>query len=302
MSSCPLEYALDFPREPKFQSRCLYVVGGLYGNIFALNEILAMAKDADVIFNGDIHWFDADARTFCEIEHIIAQRGYAAINGNVEFEFASGSERGCGCFYPPCTDADAVERSNLIHARLSDLVHLECPQIAEIFKSRVKCELVSVGDANVAITHGDEKFLAGWGCSRESLAQPARREELNAWLAARKFDVLACTHTCAPAAAVLDNGIVINNGAAGMPNFAGEPYGLISRIALTPCKDAIYRAKRGQIFTEALPVRYDAAKFLKWFDGIWDAQSPAAISYRDRIAAGGDGETKDAILGGFERA
>jgi len=95
---------------------------------------------------------------------------------------------------------------------------------------------------------------------------------------------------------------VINNGGAGMPNFAGEPYGLISRIALTPCKDAIYRAKRGQIFTEALPVRYDAAKFLKWFDGIWDAQSPAAISYRDRIAAGGDGETKDAILGGFERA
>lgn len=87
-----------------------------------------------------------------------------------------------------------------------------------------------------------------------------------------------------------------------MPNFAGKLYGLITRIALKPSKEAIYRAKHGEIYIEALPVRYDAAKFLKWFNGIWGAQSPAAISYRARIATGGDGEIKDAMLGGFERA
>lgn len=349
MSSCPLEYALNFPREPKFESRCLYVVGGLYGNIFALEQILAMAdaENASVVFNGDIHWFDAEAKSFCKIEREIAKRGLTAVNGNVEFELVSG-QNGCGCFYPPCTDAGAVGRSNLIHARLSHLVKKECAQNLEIFKNRHKCELISVGGANVAITHGDEKFLAGWGCSRESLSEPVRQKELDAWLAENKFDVLACTHTCASAAIALQHGIVINNGAAGMPNFAplnlefaevreilkftektsseendisqnaqadeilkfkgegfharnlsGTLFGLISRIAMRPNKEAIYRAKRGRIYVEALPVRYDGVKFLKWFDEIWGAQSPAAISYRSRIVSGTTDKISDAMLGGF---
>ena len=349
MSSCPLSYALNFPSKPKFKSRCLYVVGGLYGNVFALKEILSMAdaEGADVVFNGDIHWFDAEAKSFKEIEQEIAKRALTAINGNVEFELASG-QNGCGCFYPSCTDAGAVDRSNLIHARLRELVRQECEHFLDIFKKRAKCELVSVGTANVAITHGDEKFLAGWGCSRENLSQKARQDELNLWLKEHKFDVLACTHTCAPAAIALENGVVINNGAAGMPNFAplnlefadaekilkftaktsseehdisqnaqadeilkftgrkpyarnlsGTLFGLISRIAVTPNKEAIYRAKRERIYVEALPVRYDGAKFLNWFDEIWDAQSPAAISYRGRIASGTMDEISDAMLGGF---
>ncbi|MBS5831227.1 MAG: hypothetical protein KIC69_10475, partial [Campylobacter concisus] len=135
MSSCPLSYALNFPPEPKFQSRCLYVVGGLYGNVFALNEILAMAdaEGADVVFNGDIHWFDAETKSFCQIEREIEKRALTAINGNVEFELASG-QNGCGCFYPSCTDAGTINRSNLIHARLSRLVNEECKQFIEIFK------------------------------------------------------------------------------------------------------------------------------------------------------------------------
>ena len=301
MSSCPLSYALNFPREPKFQSSCLYVVGGLYGNVFALNEILAMAdaEGADIVFNGDIHWFDAEAKSFCQIEREIEKRGLMAINGNIEFGLASG-QNGCGCFYPSCTDDGTVERSNLIHARLSRLVKEERAQNLEIFKKRAKCELVSVGGANIAITHGDEKFLAGWGCSRENLSQKARQDELKLWFKKRKFDVLACTHTCAPVAIALDSGVVINNGAAGMPNFSGKLYGLITRIAIVPSKEAIYRARRGEIYIEALPVRYDAAEFLKWFDQIWQAQSPAAISYRGRIANGSEGEIRDAMLGGFE--
>ena len=111
--------------------------------------------------------------------------------------------------------------------------------------------------------------------------------------------MLACTHTCAPAAIALKNGVVINNGAAGMPNFASELYGLITRIAITPSKEAIYRTRLGEIYIEALPVRYDTAKFLEWFDQIWQAQSPAEISYRGRIANGSEGEIKEAIVGGF---
>ena len=300
MSSCPLSYALNFPPEPKFQSRCLYVVGGLYGNVFALKEILTMAdaESADVVFNGDIHWFDAEVKSFCEIENEIAKRTLTAINGNVEFELASG-QNGCGCFYPSCTDAGTINRSNLIHARLSRLIKEGCEQFIEIFKRRAKCELVSVGGANIAITHGDEKFLAGWGCSRENLAQKDRQDELNLWFKEHKFDVLACTHTCAPAAIALENGVVINNGAAGMSNFASELYGLITRIAITPSKEAIYRARLGEIYIEALPVRYDTAKFLEWFDQIWKAQSPAEVSYRDRIANGSEGKIKEAIVGGF---
>ena len=300
MSSCPLSYALNFPPGPKFQSHCLYVVGGLYGNVFALNEILAMAdaEGADVVVNGDIHWFDAETKSFCQIEREIEKRALTAINGNVEFELASG-QNGCGCFYPSCTDAGTINRSNLIHARLSRLIKEGCEQFIEIFKKRAKCELVSVGGANIAITHGDEKFLAGWGCSRENLAQKDRQDELNLWFKERKFDVLACTHTCAPAAIALENGVVINNGAAGMPNFAGKLYGLITRIAITPSKEAIYRARLGEIYIEALPVRYDTAKFLEWFDQIWKAQSPAEVSYRDRIANGSEGKIKEAIVGGF---
>ena len=187
----------------------------------------------------------------------------------------------------------------MIHARLSRLVNEECKQFIEIFKKRAKCELVSVGGANVAITHGDEKFLAGWGCSRENLAQKVRQDELNLWFKEHKFDVLACTHTCAPAAIALENGVVINNGAAGMSNFASELYRLITRIAITPSKEAIYRARLGEIYIEALPVRYDTAKFLEWFDQIWKAQSPAEVSYRDRIANGSEGKIKEAIVGGF---
>ena len=84
-----------------------------------------------------------------------------------------------------------------------------------------------------------------------------------------------------------------------MPNFAGKLYGLITRIAITPSKEAIYRARLGEIYIEALPVRYDTAKFLEWFDQIWKAQSPAEVSYRDRIANGSEGKIKEAIVGGF---
>ena len=48
--------------------RPLYVVGGLYGNVEALDALEALAAREDspvtLVFNGDFHWFDVDARRF----------------------------------------------------------------------------------------------------------------------------------------------------------------------------------------------------------------------------------------------
>jgi len=52
------------------KSDVLYIVGGLYGNSFALNKIneLAKSENAQIIFNGDMHWFDVKEEDFLSIE------------------------------------------------------------------------------------------------------------------------------------------------------------------------------------------------------------------------------------------
>ena len=62
---CPADYRYPptvFDRPPDFAANVLYVVGGLYGNLPALDcvERLAGAERATVVFNGDFHWFDAE--------------------------------------------------------------------------------------------------------------------------------------------------------------------------------------------------------------------------------------------------
>jgi hypothetical protein len=80
---------------------------------------------------------------------------------------------------------------------------------------------------------------------------------------------------------------VINNGAAGMPNFAGEHSGLITRIGLAPGPHAArYGEQMGRLHVEALPVRYDHAAWEKQFIANWPAGSPAHISYYNRIDQG----------------
>ena len=48
---------------------------------------------------------------------------------------------------------------------------------------------------------------------------------------------------------------------------------------------------------EAVPLRYDHDAFLAWFDGLWEATSPAAVSYRSRIVDGPDDRLEDSLLG-----
>lgn len=301
---CPLDYRLArdaFSGEPAFECDTLYVVGGLYGNrqaLAALQRRLAAEPTARVVFNGDAHWFDRDPEIFQQIEQGLAT--HLALRGNVETELgrADDSGAGCGCAYPITVEEAVVERSNAIQLELNRTVQ-GLPGMAARLATRPSTALVSVAGQHVAISHGDEQSLAGWNCSRESLREPARQQQLNSWFAAQNIKVLATSHTCSAVALGLEHGALINNGAAGLPNFAGGRYGLLSRIATTPHPAALYRCQRDGLFIEALPLNYDHDAFLADFQRQWPDDSPAALSYRSRINGTVADQPSQALLAGF---
>ncbi|MCR4507797.1 hypothetical protein NUV66_00665 [Pseudomonas sp. 32.2.56] len=301
---CPLDYRLArdaFSGEPEFECEPLYVVGGLYGNrqvLAALQRRMAAEPQARVVFNGDAHWFDRDPEIFQQIEQGLS--AHLALRGNVETELgrADDSGAGCGCAYPMAVDDAVVERSNAIQLELNKTVQ-GISGMAERLAARPSTALLSVAGQRVAISHGDEQSLAGWSCSRESLSEPARQQQLDNWFAAHNVQVLATSHTCSAVALNLEHGALINNGAAGLPNFAGGRYGLLSRIASTPHPAALYRCQRDGLFIEALPLNYDHTAFLADFDRQWPADSPAALSYRARVLGQLSDRPETALLGGF---
>ena len=87
---------------------------------------------------------------------------------------------------------------------------------------------------------GDAQSLAGWGFAQEHLRDAAHREEVKRWFDEAEVHAFASTHTCLPVfqrlASKQDHARwVFNNGATGMPNFAGDAAGLLTRLALSPC-------------------------------------------------------------------
>jgi hypothetical protein len=105
--------------------------------------------------------------------------------------------------------------------------------------------------------------------------------------------VFASTHTCL--AALRDFSFpagrltVINNGAAGMPNFAGTDFGLLTRIATHPSPQAAaFGLARDGVHIDAIPIRYDQAAFVSRFLARWPEHSAAHASYFRRIVAGPD--------------
>ncbi|MFZ3153212.1 hypothetical protein [Pseudomonas sp.] len=301
---CPLDYRLArdaFADEPLFDCDVLYVVGGLYGNrqaLAAVQQRLAAEPQARVVFNGDAHWFDREPQIFQQIEQGLA--AHLALRGNVETELgrADASGAGCGCAYPMEVDDAVVERSNAIQQELNRTVQ-DLPGMAARLAARPSTALVSVAGQRVAISHGDEQSLAGWNCSRETLSDPQRQQQLDSWFAANNVQVLATSHTCSAVALNLEHGALINNGAAGLPNFAGGRYGLLSRIASTPHPAALYRCQRAGLFIEALPLNYDHTAFLADFDRQWPAHSPAALSYHVRVLGQLSDRPEHALLAGF---
>jgi hypothetical protein len=290
---CPLDYrtdSADLARTPEIISDTLYIVGGLYGNSFALDAIEALAAaepGVTLVFNGDTHWFDARRSAFHQLDARLAR--YPAITGNIEFELARDIDAGagCGCAYPSEVADDIVERSNKILARLRRVVSARSPARARL-KLLPSSLIAKVGNLRVGIVHGDPTSIAGWGFARERLDDPTSLPWLDTVKRASRTDILASTHTCGAVMRDLrlPSGrlVVANNGAAGMGNFDGDWRGLITRISTCPSPHPVsYGVRYGSVHIDALPVTFDLAAFTKEFDAIWPDASPAAVSYRDRI-------------------
>jgi predicted phosphodiesterase len=289
--SCPLDYrysarALCGPATLAADS--LWIAGGLYGNPFALAELERMVA-ADVgpvlVFNGDFHWFDIDAGAFGQIEAGVAR--HIATQGNIEAELASPhAGAGCGCAYPGWVGDAIVEYSNRIMNRLQATA-ARVPGAAARLAALPMHRVAEVGGLRVGIVHGDAESLAGWGFSQEALGTAeGRRAALEAFAAA-DVSVFASSHTCLPVLQAFEGGrIVVNNGSAGMANFAGTGYGLATRVALAPHPGSVYGARIGPVHVEAIPIRFDGKAWREAFLGQWPEGSAAHASYYSRIVEG----------------
>lgn len=287
--SCPSSYhygAGALARRPALEAESVWIAGGLYGNPFAL-EALLEAYDCEhgrkaLVFNGDFHWFDVDAADFGRINDTVL--AFHATRGNVETELATPQDgAGCGCGYPDWVGDDTVQRSNRILERLRAAAKRRTQGLAALPMHLV----ARVGDARVAIVHGDADSLAGWGFAQETLATGEGMRHARAAFDAAGVDVFASSHTCLPVLQSFAGGrVLVNNGAAGMPNFRGERFGLATRIAVSPAKDSLYGARCGEVFIDAIPLRYDPAAWLRRFLEQWPEGSDAHQSYFGRIVDG----------------
>ncbi len=295
--SCPLNYRYFpavFERAAELHAETQYIIGGLYGNVQALQEILALAAAEPVmptlVFNGDFNWFNIDAASFAAINREVLQ--HVALRGNVETELAASAEdAGCGCAYPEYVDDADVDRSNQIMRQLRATA-TAFPELTHTLTSLPMVAVAQVASARFGIVHGDAESLAGWRFAHDSLDEPVNVNWLHQVCRAANLDGFASSHTCLPAFRQFhDDGrqhIVINNGAAGMPNFARTQYGLFTRISVYPAREGLsqYGGKFGDAHVDAIPVHYDVAAFERAFLDNWPANSPAHHSYFRRIVEG----------------
>ena len=291
--TCPLGYRYSprvFDREPQLVADTIYAVGGLYGNREALDAILALAAaeagPATLVFNGDFHWFDVDPLDFGQVDREVAR--HVAIRGNVETEIAQdASDAGCGCAYPADVSDIDVSRSNEILERLRETAR-SVPDVRERLAGLPMHLTARVGEARVGIVHGDAASLAGWGFAHDRIEAPGHARWVEAAFRDARVDVFASTHTCLPALAAFEGGVVANNGAAGMPNFAGTRFGLVTRIAVSPSDGSrrVRAQRHAGVWIEALRVDYDHGRWLRRFERDWPAGSAAHRSYFSRIVEG----------------
>jgi hypothetical protein len=289
--SCPLSYryGAEVFAASAIGADTLWIAGGLYGNRYALQALLEAYDgepgDKALIFNGDFHWFDAEPAEFAHVDEAVSR--HVAMRGNVETEIASPAEgAGCGCAYPEWVGDATVEHSNRIMERLREAARASGRDLSRLAALPMTL-LAEVGGERVGIVHGDAESLAGWNFAQEVLAAPA-----GAALAERQFArtgvrVFASSHTCLPVLKSFPGErVLVNNGAAGMPNFRGERYGIATRISVRPRAGALYGARCGALYVDAVALRYDVAAWEKRFLGLWPAGSDAHRSYYERIVSG----------------
>ena len=291
--TCPVSYRYAprvFDREPEVIADTLYVIGGLYGNVEALEALAALAArepgPVTLVFNGDFHWFDVDDAAFARVSHAVMR--HAALRGNVETEIAGDDPAaGCGCAYPADVSDAEVSRSNEILARLRATA-ARAPRLRARLGALPMHLTARVGSARIGIVHGDAASLAGWGFAQDRLDNPAHRRWIESMFREARVDAFASSHTCLPAMRAFDGGVVANNGAAGMPNFAGTHFGLLTRIGVRPSAlpERLHGIEAGGAHLEALRIDYDHDRWTERFLAAWPDGSPAHASYFRRITLG----------------
>lgn len=299
--SCPIAYRTGpevLAAQPPRAVETLYVIGGLYGNRQALDDVEALAEREEaaglprptLVFNGDFNWFNADAAAMDEINDRVLV--HPALQGNVETELADPEPgAGCGCAYPDWVDGAMVERSNRIMERLKAVID-EKPQRRDQLSALPRQLRFQVGECRVGVIHGDPETLAGWGLAVEAMPEPGEADAtIENWFERAAVDVFACTHTCLPFMQRFNgargDAMVLNNGAAGMPNFEGERSGLITRISGHPSPVMpVYGTVSQGVHRDTLAVEAVTAEWLEWFERLWPPGSPAFESYHQRLLNG----------------
>ncbi|HXS54390.1 MAG TPA: hypothetical protein VN782_17770 [Usitatibacter sp.] len=295
--TCPISYRYPprvLDRAPQIEAETLYAIGGLYGNPEALDAVLALAErepgEVRLVFNGDFHWFDTPSAQFARIAREVA--AHAALRGNVETELAAEeSGAGCGCAYPADVSDAEVSRSNEILARLRETARRD-PALRAALGELPMHLVARVGDARIGIVHGDAASLAGWGFAHDRLDDPRHRRWIENAFRDARVDAFACSHTCIPALRRFEvdgrSCVVANNGAAGMPNFAGSRHGLLTRISTRPFEgsERAYGLRSGEVAIDAIAIEYDHERWVERFLAAWPEGSPAHASYHRRIVEG----------------
>lgn len=309
--SCPLHYRYApsvFAQSAQHACEALYVVGGLYGNEAALDAVLELfdreTGPKRLVFNGDFNWFDVDPAVFERLNHRVLD--FDALRGNVETELAAegadSDDAGCGCAYPEWVGDEIVSRSNRIMQRLR-MTARTLPGLTRRLAGLPMWQRIDVGSVRVAVVHGDAQSLAGWGFAQERLRDPSHQQQLRTWFEAAQVDAFACSHTCLPIFHTVQMPgrafapIVLNNGAAGMPNFRGDNAGLLTRIAVRAFNGPEQRfgLVRKGIHMDAIAVPVDPRLWTQQFLQQWPEGSDAHASYWQRIAHGPAYELADAF-------
>ncbi|MBD3641727.1 MAG: hypothetical protein HUJ18_12105 [Marinobacter sp.] len=297
--SCPLAYRYSQAdlcwQVSESSADVLYVIGGLYGNVLALDENERMAREEErqgrrvqLVFNGDFNWFNASDELFGAINERVLEHTVSL--GNVEYELAHPSPgTGCGCAYPEFVDQGVVERSNRIIERLQNVASSH-PDIRQRLGDLPRYRCLMFGGLKILVLHGDPESLAGWGLAHEAFAE-GNEAGLAEWFKSTGADAMVCTHTCLP---VLWSGlvakqarVVVNNGSAGMGNLQNDPRGLITRIGASgPSVEPVATLERRGLHFSLMPVAFDHQAWMDRFDALWPTGSDAEVSYRNRLFNG----------------
>lgn len=296
---CPLAYRYGpeaLALAPTQTCDTLYVIGGLYGNPYALEAILTLAKQESgpvtLCFNGDFNWFNVGRSEFAALNAQVLE--HDCVLGNVEFELLSSSEvPDCGCAYPDEVDQAVVDRSNQIHSQLKRTAQLH-PQVLARLQAQPLFRRYQLGDLRVGVVHGDSESLAGWRFDPKCLQDKSQGPWLQQQFRRANVDVFASSHTCSAAFHIQPLGVnstaaglISNNGAAGMPSVKGSLGGVITRISALPSAQGVHRfyGMKGHV-VEQVVVEYDQEAWQQEFERNWPVGSAAHLNYAQRITAG----------------